>query len=125
MLKTHVFLHCFLKPCYTVPVPQNSSRKIQALIEHYQKAHNQTFKDEKAGPLTDTYCRYTTNLFACVFAEGRTKLTMGYIEEAAETRKNDLKLPPRIPPTKNVRREEDREGNRRRKGSGGEGTMKH
>lgn len=52
---------------------------------------------------------------------------MGYIEEAAETRKNDLKLEtsPRIPPTKNVRREEDREGNRRRKGSGGEGTMKH
>lgn len=34
---------------------KNSSRKIQALIEHYQKAHNQTFKDEKAGPLTDTY----------------------------------------------------------------------
>eukprot|EP00434_Breviolum_minutum_P008082 symbB.v1.2.007127.t1/scaffold435.1/size205859/2 len=58
---------------------QTAFAEERALIEHYQKAHNQTFKDEK----------------------GRTKLTMGYIEE------------------------EDREGNRRRKGSGGEGTMKH
>jgi len=63
---------CAHKDCEHGGYRQTAFAEERALIEHYQKAHNQTFKDEK----------------------GRTKLTMGYIEE------------------------EDREGNRRRKGSG-------
>lgn len=101
------------------------SRKIQALIEHYQKAHNQTFKDEKAGPLI--HIAGIQKIVCVCICWGKNKAHHGLYWRGGWKTKSDLKLEtlPRMLPEKFLRRQEDREGNRRRKGSGGEGTTEH